>query len=114
MSEAQPAPTEETLRIRRWYVCYRKRPMPRDEAEALARAIPKTNIGAYECPVQPEHWHIGRSTDGAYEGWRANDRIKKNAKTRYRYETSRGFLSWRGEQRPLPSGAQLMFPRRKS
>ena len=75
--------------LMRWYDCWRKYPYPTDLIAALIADERPEEYRHYPCPVNPEHWHIGRGgnhADPKYRSQRAKRSYRKAVRDEIRTE----------------------------
>lgn len=46
--------------LMKWYLCWRKYPYPSEVIAALVVETRSEGYSHYPCPVDSDHWHIGR------------------------------------------------------
>jgi hypothetical protein len=46
--------------LMKWYICWRKVPYPTEIIAALIAEERSDGYSHYPCPMDPDHWHIGR------------------------------------------------------
>lgn len=46
--------------LMKWYTCWRKYPYPTEAIACLVAEGRSEAYSHYPCPLEPEHWHIGR------------------------------------------------------
>lgn len=65
--------------IMRWYLCWRKYPYPTEVIAALIVETRGDEYSHYPCPVDKDHWHIGRGDNS-----KSNHHKHPQAKRTYR------------------------------